>query len=152
MPSLIPEYPHNLVSASPRRLSGTASFSRISTGAVLWLKPTTTICMRLCLTSEVLRHGAETFDGHPDQGQYDAREADDRQIRRALRTPSDGQPADQHHEIKEPGHQRPRLFGVPVDVRPPRELGGNGARDDSQREERKPQHDGVLIQIIEVIQ
>src|SRR6185312_2358975 len=100
MPSLIPEYPQSLLSASPRRLSGTASRSRISTGAVLWLSPTTTICMS--------GDRPETFDRHADQRQHNAGKADDRQIGRTFGPPTDGESSNQHDEVEQPRHERPR--------------------------------------------
>src|SRR6478609_9801346 len=144
MPSLTPEYPQSLVSASPRRLSGTASFSRISTGAVLWLSPTTTIC--------ILRHRPEALNSHPNQSKNHTGKSNDRQIGGAFGPPSNGQATDQNDKIEEPGDQRPRLFEIPIHVAALGKFGRDGAGDDSQREKRKAQDDRLLVQVIEKIQ
>src|SRR5678815_1362378 len=140
----MPEYPQSLVSASPRRLSGTASLSRISTGAVLWLSPTTTIC--------ISGDRSKTLDRHTHECQHDAGESDNGQIGRTLGPPANGKPSDQDDKVEEPRHQGPCLFRIPVHIGAASEFGRDRAGDNPKREQRETQYDRLLVQIVEKIE
>src|SRR5437870_11725471 len=125
MPSRTPRYEQRRAKASPIRLSGTASFSRISTGAVLWLKPTTTMC--------ISRHRSVTLEDHANESQNNPGKSDNCQVRRSFGPPAHRQASQQHGKVENPRHQGPCLLGVPVQIRAPRKLSGQRTSNDAKR-------------------
>ncbi len=92
------------------------------------------------------------FEQDADQCQDDTGKPDHCEIGCPLGSPADGQSSQKDDKIKKPGYDGPCLLLIPADVRPASELGGDGTCHNSQREQRKPQDDRLLIQMIEKVE
>src|SRR5574337_481018 len=104
------------------------------------------------ILGRILRQRTMAFKDNADQREDHASKSDDREIGRAFGPPPYGQSSEQHDEIEEPGDERPGLLGIPTDIGSACKLSRDGSRHDSQREQRKPQHDGLLIEMVEKVE
>ena len=100
----------------------------------------------------MLRQRTMSFKDYADQREDHASKSDDREIGRTFGSPPYSQPSEQYDEIEEPSDERPGLLGIPANIGSARKLGRDGSRHDSQREQRKPQHDRLLIEVIEKVE
>ena len=99
----------------------------------------------------MLRQRTMPFQDDAYQCENHASKSDDREIGRAFGSPSYGQSSEQDDEIEEPGDERPGLLGIPAHIGSACKLGRDSSCHDSQREQRKPQHDGLLVEMIEKV-
>lgn len=100
----------------------------------------------------MLRQRTMSFKDYAYQCKNHTGKSDDREIGGAFGPPPYGQSSEQYNEIEKPRDERPSLLGIPTHIGSACKLGGDGSRHNSQREQRKPQHDGLLIEVIEKVE
>src|SRR6266850_7569039 len=130
--------------------------SRISTGAVLWLRPTIASCIvllmaapyRACIRSRSLIKAVEPTEVLRAEERYeDADEAHNGQIRCFLSSPSRNEPVVNQQKVNEPGEKRkqqPRISRPEA----PDLLGPERARYDAERYERKPDGQRFVCKVV----
>ena len=100
--------------ALPQTTFGNGEFFAISTGAVLWLKPTTMTCIRTPIR--------DFFKTTPIRVRITPAKPMIVKYARSLGSPANGQSTDQDHEVEAPGDHGPSLLRIPVDVITPNDF------------------------------
>src|SRR5919198_5122804 len=100
-----------------------ATFSRISTEAVLCDSPTTIMFIFLIASFLFVAVQPRQEKVHAEEGEQEHEKADDGKDGRLLPPPAGGEPAVEERRVDEPGDERPGLLRVPAPVRSPGGLG-----------------------------
>src|SRR5512140_1906597 len=116
IPSVIPSRPTRAPRGFSICVGEKASFSLISTVAVLCESPTTTIFISTLPLFVAVKSGHQQI--HPKEGEEHHKKADDSQYCSFLPAPAGSQPAVKQGCVNKPGDERPGLFRVPAPVSP----------------------------------
>src|SRR5512137_826049 len=125
------------------------SFSRTSTGAVVWFRPRTT--KRVCGRSEV-RMESSNKKAYPDKRHDHRCEAEDHHICRLSPPPSYGQSVVYHDCVDNPCNERPGFLGVPAPIGPPGIFGPDRSGYDAYGEQGETEGHALVINTVEGFQ
>src|SRR6185369_4053150 len=149
-PSVIPSSATRVLRGFSICVGEKASFSLISTVAVLCESPTTTIFISALPLFVSVESGHQQV--HPKEGEQHYKEADDSQYGGFLAAPAGCQPAVQKSGIDEPGDERPGLFRVPAPVSPPCSLRPDRTRDYGNGKQWKAECQTAVVDLIKRIE